>query len=846
MTLLDRIHALRSDPGAAPCVYARPGRAEKTGCGRCRQRWLCSHPRARDAMPPGGWPESHCLRACKYRQQAIEPQRRRGTENNQMKKAKQEQKILDSPSPLLRGPAVRIAGVFTAFNEGEEVRRTVEDWLASLGEAVEPLAIVVDDGSRDGSCSAPFASPAVRVLRHDRARGVGRSRNDGLRAALEWNMNVVAFHDAHMRFPEGVIEALARKAVESGAIVCSKAKGWWDKDGKPHAFVGRGADLHWNLNYGLQPKYRVYARDSEEWTRVPCPMGACYVMSRETVRRLMGPTGRLWDDVEGRWGFSEQALALKAFLLGIPVLVSRDLATHHRYGPNPAFDFIIQAEMWRNVCFATAALLSEETFERRFRAHCEVYLGPKRVADILARARERAGEADPCWPREAEERIWTHLCGRSAPITAPHPDHAWLADLRSAARSGRPGLRILQWRPGESTVLLRRLLPAAEITALEWVGHRVQNWQALLQRLGVKLLQTDLDGWTNPLSKGFLNGQRFDLITIGGELAEECMPVARGLLAPGGRILVNPTADALQIEDAERRKAAGQIDKWKDARASQRNAGAGRRDSHQDPKPVGVTQHVPRSPSAPAVSSVTVVLLNWRRPENIVPVLRSLAVQTARPRVMIWDNGAGEAGPLQVRMPTGELVPVETVPIVERVVRPDANMGCFPRWWLAAACETEYVCSIDDDLALADARVLEDAISAQRGICPDGIIGLFGVRLAEGKSYKDSRHYNGRVKADTRVDIVKGRFMLFPRRLLERVPLHVPGVEQAEDDLYVSLAISRARPDAHLLPATLSGRWRRVGKEDARSNALRPGHYGLRDDMIRRLQDYWWRKEGRQ
>jgi len=50
-----------------PCDYASPGKATKTGCGKCRQQWVCSHPVASDGMPDGGWPEKHCMLFCKGR-----------------------------------------------------------------------------------------------------------------------------------------------------------------------------------------------------------------------------------------------------------------------------------------------------------------------------------------------------------------------------------------------------------------------------------------------------------------------------------------------------------------------------------------------------------------------------------------------------------------------------------------------------------------------------------------------------------------------------------------------------------------------------------------------------------
>ena len=856
---------------------------------------------------------------------------------------------------------MKIATVITAHNEGPEVAATVKSMAASMRDPqTELLVVVVDDGSTDGSAdscelrgeSCDSAQFSIRVVRHDKPLGVGRARNAGLAVALEWGADVVSFHDGHMRFPQGVIEALAAKAVgdspalhpqitqiaqrtetEGGgrraevrsavraervpvspssvksaesadsrfpAIITSKAKGWWFDENHPqvkagkvkagdeHSFRAWGADMHWNSGYGLQPKYRLYANKEPggqpDWARVPCPMGACYVFSRRTIERLTAPTGRLWDDVAGRWGFSEQALAVKAFLLDIPVLVSRDLATHHHYrNSNPVPNAGV--EIWKNVCWSMAALLSEETFDLRFRDFCETRLGKEECSRIVAAARKDAArhpqitqiaqrterqdgdkhtEANavratraPASPLSVEsvqsadsreDMIWTHLLGRSPTITKPHSNHAWLSQIRETVSSDlRPPtsvLRVLQWRPGESTVLLRKAFPDAEITALEWFPHRTQNWRALCKRLRVKLHQTTLEAWTNPVQAGFLKGQApFDLITIGGELADQCLPAAKGLVAPGGWTVINRTADALQIEDAERKKT-GELMK---AAVGGRKAEVRRQKTEGDRDPKGVKVPVPLSPSSASPRlrgspSVTVVLLNWKRAENIGLLLNCLQKQTAKPRVVVWDNGFGVDGGLKWSPPNGPLLEVHLHPLVDLAVYSSGNLGCFPRWQLAAHCQTEYVCSLDDDLMFKDPRVLEDAITAHRTLCPDGIVGMFGWRRVEGRDYKGGRHMHG-ANQDVRVDVIKGRFMLLRREQLERVPTVHPAALPEDyvraDDVYVSLCISEGKPGHHLVPGVLGKRWEEVGHQDGRALASDAGHYKSRGDLVERMLAYY-------
>ncbi|MFO8007981.1 MAG: glycosyltransferase family 2 protein [Candidatus Brocadiia bacterium] len=740
---------------------------------------------------------------------------------------------------------MHLGAVVTACNEGDEVAATVESLLASV-ECARVSVILVDDGSTDGSCDG-LAAEQVRVLRHGRPRGVGRSRNHGWRMAREMGCDVVSFHDAHMRFPladdvrgrGGVLEQLAVRALRAGAVTASASHDL------PSRGTLRGCWLHYHPDYGLQPKWQT-ERPPAEWWPVPCMMGACYVMGAGTAEAMAAPTGRLWEDVAGRWGFSEQALSVKAFLLGIPVLQSRDLATGHRYrSRNPVPDALRQT--WRNITRCMAVLFGRYLFERRFRTWCERRLGASETKEI---AEEAFAAAPESWPRDPAE-VFTHLLGRGAPIARPHECHRWLPEVESACRElaarrpGGAGARVLQWRPGEATLLVRDLLPEAEVTAVELPGHRSDVWSAICRRERVRLVTTQLGPAyaEHPVTDG-----RYDLILVGGEMQEECRRAARRALRPGGKVLINPTADRDLIEHEELKRERRQR-----AEGPEPAEGAAATTQQQEAESFPASLHAPGMSKAGQQEagsgmrrrrcsrlSVTVCLLNWMREENLGPVLDCLAAQTVPVRVLLWNNGR----PLLFRHPdTDKPTPIDEHPLVQLAVRSAQNVRCWPRWLLASMAETEFVCSLDDDLALADERVLEDAVAACRAKVPDGIVGLFGWRAGGGRSYRDAEHVNGS-RRDRRVDLVKGRFMLFRRALLERVPLAHPALRGREhllgrcDDIYVSLCISRGRRGHHLVPGVLGWRWRELGRHRT-SLAAQPGHYQERDRMVRALLDYY-------
>ena len=159
------------------------------------------------------------------------------------------------------------------------------------------------------------------------------------------------------------------------------------------------------------------------------------------------------------------------------------------------------------------------------------------------------------------------------------------------------------------------------------------------------------------------------------------------------------------------------------------------------------------------------------------------------------------------------------------LVQAGANLGCFPRWWLAGIATTEWVCSLDDDLCLAAPDALEAAIERARG--EDCILGAFGVRLLPGRPYGDGVHLNTPA-ADERVDIVKGRFMLLRRALLERVPLHLPALDElgaaaaCADDIRLSLCTGAGRPQPHLLAGALRGKLRELPASGRLQQPARP------------------------
>ena len=101
------------------------------------------------------------------------------TEMVELREGAQEPPALD--------PRPGLSIVIPLYNRATLVGRTIHSLLAQTNRDFE--VIVVDDGSTDGSCAAVevFSDPRLRLVRHERNRGVCPARNTGADlAAADW------------------------------------------------------------------------------------------------------------------------------------------------------------------------------------------------------------------------------------------------------------------------------------------------------------------------------------------------------------------------------------------------------------------------------------------------------------------------------------------------------------------------------------------------------------------------------------------------------------------------------------------------------------------------------------
>jgi len=168
----------------------------------------------------------------------------------------------------------RISVVVISRNEGEWLRRTLEDLSQTLPPASE--IVVVDDGSDDGSADFLRAGRKGMQLLRTSGLGVARARNLGARKSRG---EVIVFADAHLQLPSGwwqpLVDVLRRPNAGAAAPAVADME---NREAFGYGFTLGTADLvpRWLKRLERAPFH------------APILPGCCLAMTREVFRRTGG------------------------------------------------------------------------------------------------------------------------------------------------------------------------------------------------------------------------------------------------------------------------------------------------------------------------------------------------------------------------------------------------------------------------------------------------------------------------------------------------------------------------------------------------------------------------------
>lgn len=199
---------------------------------------------------------------------------------------------------------------------------------------------------------------------------------------------------------------------------------------------------------------------------------------------------------------------------------------------------------------------------------------------------------------------------------------------------------------------------------------------------------------------------------------------------------------------------------------------------------------------------VTVLLMNYKREENLPKIIDALKSQTVDCKIFLWNNAD---------KPYHD-------DSLDLVINSSRNLKCWARWSMIAYTDSPYIMTHDDDLCFKSPDVLQKLIdSLENNYEPGRAIGFTGVKLGSGKRYYPSKiekkirklkikvgpkHINFPEK-DTYVDSLKGRLIFCKRSDLASTPLFVDCEDC--DDIVVSSILANKKRKHHLVTSSLNG-----------------------------------------
>jgi glycosyltransferase involved in cell wall biosynthesis len=296
------------------------------------------------------------------------------------------------------GHVPRISVIVTSYNEGTELRRTLDSVRENTAQLEE--IIVVDDGSGDGS-SDRLEADGIHLIRHSSRMGIARSRNEGSRIARG---NVLCYLDAHQRIGAGALDQCAKLALLENSITCPDVRDY--------------GLLRWRLHgaeFRLCPERGYFTSTWRQW------------FQRRGVRQVSGLRAPpyliprcVYDDVAWSnclqgWGASEASVALKAFFTGCRILHISGPIVRHQFQVTSGFS-VSWEELYQNQAVIARICFSEEVWCRYWLPH--VFDGHlSESARRLLAGEQLMAEHEEFQKRKirSDQAFWTELLRMSPP-----------------------------------------------------------------------------------------------------------------------------------------------------------------------------------------------------------------------------------------------------------------------------------------------------------------------------------------------------------------------------------------------------------------------------------------------
>lgn len=251
--------------------------------------------------------------------------------------------------------------ILPTYNEGELLKMTVEDILASTNYGDYEI-IIVDDGSTDGSCDEFFKRKRCQVVRST-GLGVAGARNLGARYARGER---IVFLDAH----------------------CLVSPNWLDRfgtvlDAEDVGIVGpcftrlretspKAAGMTWT-DHSLQTAWGQPLTDDTPYI-VPFVPGGCQAFRTDVFRKAGA-----FEEGFKRWGYEDIEISLRLWLLGYSVMVDPAVVIGHHFRTEAAYKV-----PQRDLAFNLLHMVHLHFAPKRIRKVISAIGGAPSLEDVLA------------------------------------------------------------------------------------------------------------------------------------------------------------------------------------------------------------------------------------------------------------------------------------------------------------------------------------------------------------------------------------------------------------------------------------------------------------------------------
>ena len=239
------------------------------------------------------------------------------------------------------------------------------------------------------------------------------------------------------------------------------------------------------------------------------------------------------------------------------------------------------------------------------------------------------------------------------------------------------------------------------------------------------------------------------------------------------------------------------------------------------------------APMVTMKSPVEVVLINWKRPENVAAIVEAMIAQTVPCTLTVCDCHPSPEFALSC----------ETLSKVDRVYRWTHNLGAYSRYVPMAAFDHPYTYLPDDDI-LPGSRCLEHFLDHARWD-EFGVLGQDGRRLKSDGIYRTARVE--RTRRFEEVDLVVRAYFVKTKNLAHvaslRWDMGLQGTTDAEDDILLAAAMRlKASLGSYLTPKSGDEETSVMKERLPSPHALsdRADHLQRRTDLLGRLGQMGW------